>query len=402
MFAFFSKFSLNRWQKIIVALFLGLLFGRVFPHAAVTLKVLGDLFIRAIHLLIAPVVFFSVVCAILSIDDFAMMRKVTIKAIFAYLFCMLLAAAIGLLFFYLFEPGLHAHLQLHTNGGVAHHALSANAVILNVLPSNALAAFLHDNVLQIVIFAVLIGISIHFAGESVKPVRSFFQGFAQVSFQLADIVMRFAPVGVFALIAWTVAHFGWHVLSSLGLFIVTVYVACFVQLLLVYSLLLCVFRSFSPSKFFKGVLPALLFAFSTSSSAATLPESMRCAERLGFNSALSRFLLPLGASFNLNGLTIYLLIAVLFAANLFGIHFSMVQVLMLVMTTVFTAMGVAAVPGSALIAMGAIMSASGVPLGAIALIAGVDRLNDMMQTATNVAGDLTVTAILATEKESTQ
>jgi len=399
MFAFLSKFSLNRWQKIIAGLALGLLFGGLFPHIAVYLKVLGDLFIRAIHLLIGPVVFFSVVCAILSIDDFSMMRKVTGKAIVAYLFCMVLAALIGLFFFYLFEPGLHAHLQLESVG-VVNHSINPNSVILNVLPKNALGAFLHDNVLQIVIFAILIGISIHFTGEAAKPVRSFFQGFAQVSFQLADLVMRFAPIGVFALIAWTVSHFGWHVLSSLALFIVTVYVACLVQLVLVYSILLCVFGSLSVPKFFKGVLPALLFAFSTSSSAATLPESMRCAERLGLSSSLSRFLLPLGASFNLNGLTIYLVIAVLFAANLFGIHFTGLQVLMLIVTTVFTAMGVAAVPGSALIAMGAIMSASGIPLGAIALIAGVDRLNDMMQTATNVAGDLTVTAMLASEKES--
>ncbi len=396
---FFSRLSLSQWQKIVLALILGVLVGGFLPRLAIPLEVLGTLFIRAIHLLVAPLVFFAVVCAILSVDSFSLMKRVTFRAVLLYITCMLVAAFIALCVFHLIEPGAQAHWATPQSSHLVHHIPSVSSMITNVLPDNAFSAFLHGNVLQIVVFAILIGVSIQLVGEEAAPVKRFFIGFSKVSFKLAELVMRTAPLGVFSLIAWTVAHFGWHVLSSLAAFVLTVYLGCAIQLFVVYSALLLVSKRKSPAAFFKGILPALLFAFSTSSSAATLPESMRCAENFGVSKSLARFLLPLGASFNLNGLTIYLVSAVLFAANLYGIHLSMLQVLTMLVTTVFTAMGVAAVPGSALIAMGAIMSASGIPLGAIALIAGVDRLNDMMQTATNVAGDLAVTVVLASDEK---
>ena len=181
----------------------------------------------------------------------------------------------------------------------------------------------------------------------------------------------------------------------------TVYLGCAVLLFMVYAGGLIIFTNIKPMQFYRAIFPALAFAFTASSSAATLPITMQCAEeKLGLPPHIAKFLLPLGASFNLNGLSVYLSVATVFAANLYGIHLGLAQYLTIVITITLTAMGAAAVPGSALIVMGAVMSAVGIPLNAIAIIAGVDRLNDMMQTSTNVAGDVFVSLVIANTESS--
>jgi Na+/H+-dicarboxylate symporter len=200
---------------------------------------------------------------------------------------------------------------------------------------------------------------------------------------------------VFALIAYVFGRYGLIVLLPLVKFIFTVYVGCVLQIILVYGAILLA-NGINPIKFFKAIGQAMILSFTTSSSAATLPVTLKCAqEKLKISKNMSGFLLPLGTTFNLNGLSIYLAVATVFAANLYGIHLGLTQYCTIVITIVFTAMGAAAVPGSALIVMGAVMGSVGIPLGALPLIAGVDRLNDMAQTSTNVIGDLFATTLVA-------
>ena len=391
--------GLHGWCKILIALVIGLVVGLVGRDQVMWLAPIGQLFINAIHLLIAPVIFSAIVCAILSVHNGAKMGRLTLHAVLWYGLCMLLASVIGLLVAKWIHPGMGVHLGLSLKQAVTLHQAHHNSVasfIANLVPSNPTRAFLNENVLQIVVFAILLGISINMAGEKGEPVARFFHSLSSVAFKLAALVMKFAPYGVFALIAWTFAQFGFTALLPLLKFVLTVYLGCALMIALVYGSFLWFKLRLSLPAFMRAIASAFLFAFTTSSSAATLPLSMACCEKnLGVKESVSRFLLPLGASFNLNGLSIYLTVAVVFAANLYGVHLSLTDQIVIVVTTVISAMGAAAVPGSALIVMGAIMTAVNIPLGAIALIAGVDRINDMAQTATNVAGDIFVTKMVA-------
>lgn len=388
------------WGRILFALVLGVVVGLLGRQHVVWLAPIGQLFINAIHLLIVPVVFSAIVCAILSVHNGAKMGRVTLRAIVWYIVCMILASVIGLLLANLIHPGTNVHFALH---GLEqqivihqHQVHSVGSFVASLITSNPIRSFVSENVLQIVVFAILLGIAINMAGEKGKPVARFFFSFSSVSFKLAELIMRFAPYGVFALIAWTFAEFGFTALLPLLKFILTVYLGCVIMIVVVYGAFLWFRARLSLATFMRAIASAFLFAFTTSSSAATLPLSMRCCEEnLNIKKEFSRFLLPLGASFNLNGLSIYLTVAVVFAANLYGVHLSLMNEITIVLMTVVSAMGAAAVPGSALIVMGAVMAAVNVPLGAIAFIAGVDRLNDMAQTATNVAGDIFVTKMVA-------
>jgi Na+/H+-dicarboxylate symporter len=277
---------------------------------------------------------------------------------------------------------------------------TASAFIENLLPSNPVMPFLQGNVLQLILFAVLFGTAIKMAGQPAEPVANFFFALNKVVYQITALVIWCAPYGIFALIAWTVGHFGLAVITPLLTLVGTVYLGCAVLLFVVYVIGLTLFSKVKPLQFYKGMFPALTFAFTSSSSAATLPLTMQCAEnKLGLPAHITKFLLPLGTSFNLNGLSVYLSVATVFAANLYGIHMGLQQYLTVIITITITAMGAAAVPGSALIVMGAVMSAVGIPLNGIAVIAGVDRLNDMIQTSTNVAGDVFVSVLVSEGEE---
>ncbi len=397
---------LAAWKKIFIALVLGVIAGLVFGHRVDAIKPIGTLFINAIHMIVTPVVFTAIIGAVLSLTEVSNIRKYTLKAFALYAICMMCSATIGVMVALWIEPGAHFH-PLIASTPVVHLAKAPTfaQMLQNLIPANPVASFAQGNILQIIVLALLFGIAIRLVGKPAEPVGHFFLSLNKVVFKLTAMVISFAPYGIFALITWTVGHFGLQAIAPLLKLVATVYLGCLLFLLIVYSGGLLLFSNVSPIRFFKSMLPALLFAFTTSSSAATLPLTMKCTEEgLGLPNSLTRFLLPLGASFNLNGLSIYLSVATIFAANLYGIHLGLSQYLTIVMTITFTAMGAAAVPGSALIVMGAVMSSVGIPLGAIAMIAGVDRLNDMMQTSTNVAGDAFVAtlvsgAILPEEKD---
>lgn len=392
--------QLATWKKIAVALVLGSVVGLVAGPNANYLKPIGNLFISAIHMMVTPVVFTAIVCAVLSVTDAQKMRRVTWQAAIVYALSMAVAAVIGISVATLIKPGMSFHPLLLSHANTVAKAPSFVQMVEHLIPRSPLAALANEHVLQIVVFALILGISIRMADERAKPVVDFFQGLSVVVFKLAGIVIACAPYGIFALIAWTFGNFGLHAIMPLAKFVFTVYLGCILQILLVYVLVLMFVAKLNPLKFFKGISAAIAFAYTTSSSAATLPLSMKCAEKnLGVPSSIARFLLPLGSSFNLNGLSIYLSAAVIFAANINGIHLSLAQYVTVISTIVLTAMGAAAVPGSALIVMGAVMSSVSIPLGALALIAGVDRLNDMAQTSTNVIGDL-FSATLVADNES--
>lgn len=394
-------FSLALWKQMLIALVLGMAFGLTFQTKMIWIEPVGLMFIKAIQMLVAPVVFTAIVCAILSLKSYAKARSLVTKALLLYALGMVVAATIGIIIADFMQVGMGLPMIQKTihglvaTGPIATQKISFGTILLGLVPTSPVSAFAQNNVLQILVFSVLFGIALKQSGSACKPLVDLFFALSQVIFRLCHLVIGFAPYGVFALIASVFGSYGLSVLMPLIKFVCTVYLSCFIFIVCYYGGMLFL-RGICVHTFFSRIFAPLAMAFTTSSSMATLPITMRCAkEALHLDPSISNFLLPLGSSLNLNGLAIYLSISTIFAAHVFGISLHFHQYIVLVFSIALISAGSAAIPGSALILMGAIMQSIGIPLGALPLIAGVDRFNDMMQTMTNVIGDLVATMIVA-------
>lgn len=387
-------FNLPVWKKIVWSILSGALLGLLLGKHAFYLKPIGNLFINSIKMMALPIIFISIICAILTVNDTNKMQRAGIKALLLYGASMTTATVLSLIVATWIAPG--KGLKLSKTADLSLDKMSNwSDLISSLIPSNLFNAFSNANIFQILISAILIGISIHLAGEAALAVKKFFQALSAVVFKFCALVMGFAPYGIFALMATTTGEYGSEALFPLIKLILSGYVSCFLLILIFYSASLLLLQ-LNPIRFFKHSANALAIAFTSSSSTATLPVSVRCAEEnLGVSNIMARFLLPLGTAFNLNGLAVYLSITTVFAANIYEISLGMTQYATLIITIVLTSMGAGGMPGSALIVMGAVMSAVDLPLGAIPLIAGIDRIIDMGMTTTNVIGDLFTTVVVA-------
>ena len=276
-------------------------------------------------------------------------------------------------------------------------------VIIGLFPRNPVAAMASANMLQIIVFALFLGISAVFAGEKGKPLINFMDSLADAMYKMTGLVMKLAPYGVFALIAATVARYGVSVLAPFGKVIFAVYLGCIIHAALVYSGLLTVWARVSPIRFFDGVKEATLTAFVTRSSSATLPITMRVTqENIGVSEKISSFVLPLGATINMDGTALYQGVCALFVAQAFGIELSIGAQLGILLTATLASIGTAGVPGAGLIMLTLVLTQAGLPVEGVALIAGIDAVLDMARTAINVTGDAAVATIVAkTEGELT-
>jgi DAACS family dicarboxylate/amino acid:cation (Na+ or H+) symporter len=393
---FKAWFYLHSWKKIVCGLILGIAVGLIFGKKAESLEPIGTMFIHAIQMLVVPVVSTAIICAVISLQDLSRMGKMVGKALVLYFIGMAVAASIGIFVANMMGVGEGLSFAQHlVTTTVAARPFVLSEALVNFIPLSPVAAFASNNVMQILCFSVLFGVALKLTGEEGKPVQDFFKSLAKVVFKFAKIIIEFAPYGIFALIATVFGRYGLAVLLPLLKFISCVYLSCFLLIILFYAGVLFLNR-ISPIWFFNHAISPFITAFTTSSSAATLPVTMRCAHKgLKIDANAANFLLPLGTTLNLNGLAIYLSVATVFAAHLFHVQLDFAHYISLVITIVFTAAGAAAVPGSALIVMSAVMTAMGIPLGALPLIAGIDRFNDMAQTATNVTGDLFATILVA-------
>lgn len=388
------------WQQILIGLGLGVLTGVLFKADALVLAPIGALFLNAIKMLIVPLVFVSLVAGITAMSDSAKLGRISVKTIAIYLVTTAFAVSIGLLFGALFTPGEGMNM-VASGAQEAKQAPSLVQILVGLLPTNPVAAFAEGNILQIIVFAIALGVSMNLIGEKAAPAVKLFDSLAEVFYKLTDLVMRCAPIGVFALIAGVVASHGIEVLLPLAGVIGVIYMASLAHVLLVYGGLLGLFARLSPLRFFKGVAPALAVAFSTSSSAGTLPVSIECARKnLGVSQGVAGFVLPVGATINMDGTAIYQGVLALFIAQAFGVDLNAGQYLMIILTATLASVGTAGVPGAGLIMLGLVLTSVGLPLEGVALIAGIDRILDMARTTVNVAGDLmTTTLVGSSEKE---
>jgi DAACS family dicarboxylate/amino acid:cation (Na+ or H+) symporter len=387
------------WVKIVIALLLGVLFGILFPSYAPYLKPLGTIFLNLINMIIVLLVLSSMTVGITSIHDPKKLGRVGGKTLLLYLLTTTIAILIGLSFGAFFKPGLG--LNLTSNYQAPETAsTSITDILLSIVPSNPIAAMVNGNFMQIIVFAVFLGISINLAGSKGKPLLQFFESLADVMYRLTAIVMEFSPIGVFAIMAWVAGSFGIAVLLPLLKFLLAYYLACAFHVLLVFCGMLKILARLSPLPFFRGMGDAIMVAFTTCSSSATLPVSMHCVQKnLGISKNIANFVLPLGSTVNMNGAAIFQAMSAIFIAQAYGIILSLESILTIVVTATLSAIGAAGIPGTGFIMLSVVVTSAGLPIEGLALLAGIDRIREMASTVLNVLGDA-VCAVYVAKQEN--
>lgn len=386
------------WVKILIGLLLGVVTGLILGPSAIYLKPLGTIFLNLINMIVIPLVLASMTVGITSIHDPKKLGRVGIKTIGLYLATTAIAIGIGLVFAELFQPGKGLALQAPTTV-VAQNTPSIADILLGIIPSNPFVSMVEGNFLQIIIFAVFLGISINLAGEKGRPLLRFFESLADVMYRLTAIVMEFSPVGVFAIMAWVAGSFGIAVLLPLLKFLVAYYLAALVHALVVFCGMLKFMARLSPWPFFRGMSDAIIVAFTTCSSSATLPVSLHCAQKnLGISSSIASFVLPLGSTINMNGAAIFQGMSTIFIAQAYDIVLPWYSILTIVITATLSAIGAAGIPGTGFIMLSVVVSSVGLPIEGLALLAGIDRIREMGSTVLNVLGDV-VCAVYVAKQE---
>ena len=388
--------KLKLWQQIFLGMFLGAIAGLILKENVQYLKPVGDIFINMIKMIVVPLIFFSISSAITSMEQSHSLGRIGGKSILIYLLSTAIAIFIGLTLANIFDPaaGLEGTIDFGT-ATAPKSTISFTDTIVAMIPTNPVKAMAEGNVLQIIVFALFLGTAVNVAGKKVTKVAHALSDIAEVIYSLTGLIMKFAPFGVFALIGWVVGSQDPEILKSLVKVVIVVIAACILHDVVVYSLFIKFLAKLNPITFFKKIIDAQVLAFSTSSSSATLPLTMKVAEeKLGVSKGTANFVLPLGSTVNMDGTAIYLGICTVFVAGLTGVDLSFGDYTAVVLTATLASIGAAGVPGVALIMMSMVFASVGLPIEAIAIIAGVDRLLDMFRTTINVTGDLAISVVI--------
>lgn len=359
--------------------------------------IIGNGFLRGMQMLVVPLVFSSLICGSMSMGDSKKLGKVGAKTLAFYLLTTALAISVALGVANLVNPGRGLDMSaVETAETEAVKAVSFADTVLNIVPTNPVQALASGTMLQIIFFALLIGIILAKLGERVDTVAKFFSEFNDVMMEMTMIVMKAAPYGVFCLIAKTFSEIGFDAFLPMLKYMAAVLLALGVQCFIVYLGLLKCFTGLNPIRFLKKFLPVMGFAFSTATSNATIPMSIdTLAKKMGVSRRISSFTIPLGATINMDGTAIMQGVAVVFVAQAFGINLSLADYVTVITTATLASIGTAGVPGVGLVTLTMVFASVGLPTEGIALIMGIDRILDMSRTAVNITGDAVCTTIVA-------
>jgi Na+/H+-dicarboxylate symporter len=391
-----EKKKLGLGAKILIGLVLGIVVGAIFWVAmgaeaagAFTgkyIKPFGDIFVNLLKFIVVPLVLFSIMDGVVSMGDIGKVGKIGWKTVVYFLVTTAIACVIGLVVATLFK-GSFPVLQLAEDA--AYEAKSSNLMdtIVNIFPNNAIAPMANSSMLQIIVIALFFGCGILVAGDKGKLAGDLVVSIDEVTQKVMGFILEVAPYGVFALMVWVVAAQGPKILGSLGLVLLAAYIGYIIHVVLVYSMSVKVFANMSPGTFFKKIFPAAAFAFTSTSSVASLPVTKECCDEMGVHSEISSFVLPLGATINMDGTAIYQCVAAIFLAKCVGIDLTLVQMITIVVTATLASIGTAGTSGAGMIMLAMVLDAVGVPTTYIGIIYGIDRLFDMGRTALNVVGD---------------
>ncbi|PAV28512.1 dicarboxylate/amino acid:cation symporter [Virgibacillus profundi] len=392
-------------KKIIIALILGVIVGIGFTFApgdvfSITdkyiLNPIGQIFLNLIMMMVVPIVFVSIVLGTSGLGDPAKLGKIGVQTITFYLVTTAVALAIGLAVAFVLQPGKAGVFDVSMADYESESAPPIMETIINIIPENPIEAMSTGNMLQIIAFAIFIGIALAVLGEKTKGIQRLFEQANEILIWLVNAIMKTAPYGAFALIASAIGDAGLDAVGSMAMYMVAVTLALILHGAVTYSLAIRGLGKGSPIKFYKEFFPAMSVAFSTSSSSATLPISMKTAqENLGVKKSISSFVQPLGATINMDGTGIMQAVATVFIAQVYDVPLTFTAIIMIILTATLASVGTAGVPGVGLIMLAMVLEQVNLPVEGIALIIGVDRLLDMLRTSLNITGDAACAYIIS-------
>ncbi|MGE6756038.1 dicarboxylate/amino acid:cation symporter [Rossellomorea sp. NPDC071047] len=393
------KIKIKLGIQILITMAIGILAGILLEDSTIVFSTIGQGFVGLLKMLVIPLVFFTLISSIINIQDIFQLRKIGLKTFTLFIVTAIIASIIGILTALAVSPWQGIKLSSVSDFEIR-EIPSFSEVFLNFIPSNPFGNMVNDEVIPIVIFSILIGVSILLSKQhdqnAIQPVEAFFRGFSQALFQLTKMVIKLSPIGVFALMANVSSSYGIETLLPLSLLILTVYIACIIHIIFTYGSLIGVIAKVNPFGFFYRAFPAMAVAFSTRSSYGTLPVSINViTQRLKVSKKIANFVAPLGATINMDACGgIYPAIVAVFVSNIYGIELTFVHYALIVLTATIASVGTAGVPGTASIMATVVLSSAGLPVEGLALVLAVDPILDMARTTVNVTGDLVVSLIV--------
>ena len=412
--------KLPLWAKIFIGMGLGILWGLIAVWTGMEnfttdwVKPWGTIFLKLLKLIAVPLIFVSLVKGISSLTDITKLSRIGYKTVVIYILTTVFATTVGLAMVNIFKPGdvfpedkqdqyrdqFSGQLEIRQESAREIERQSPLFFFEDMIPENFFsAASDNSKMLQIIFFAILFSIALVLVpGEKTQVVKDFFDGLNDVILKIVDMIMRFAPIGVFALMAALVVDFSGDadIFTALGLYMITVIIGLFLLILGLYPFMMRIFAGTKITTFIKGILPAQLVAFTTSSSAATLPVTLKqVTNELGVSKSIANFVLPVGVTINMDGTSCYQAIAAVFIAQVFGIDLSLGQQLTIVLTATLASIGSPGIPSGSIVMLIIVLNSVGLPVEGLALILGVDRPLDMLRTVVNITGDSTVSSIVA-------
>lgn len=389
-----SNLALQIFISLVLAIGVGLLLGDHAQFAKDYIKPFGTIFLNLLKFIVCPIVLFSILCGMISMKDIRKVGAIGVKTVAYYFLTTAFAIAIGLLMGQLMK----GFFPVMSTAGLEYEAAAPTPfmdTLVNIFPSNFLSPLVEANMLQIIVIALLIGFGLILVGEKADGVKALIQQANDVFMKVMELILKLSPIGVFCLLTPVVAENGAMIIGSLAMVLLTAYLSYAIHAIVVYSTTVKVLGGISPLRFFKEMLPAMLFAFSSASSVGTLPLNMECCEKLGADKETTAFVLPLGATINMDGTAIYQGVCAIFIASCFGIELTLAEMATIVVTATLASIGTAGVPGAGMVMLAMVLTSVGLPVEGIALVAGVDRIFDMGRTVLNITGDASCAVIVS-------
>ena len=376
--------------QILIALILAIVAGLLLQSQAefceAYIKPFGTIFLNLLKFIVVPIVLFSIMSGIISMSDIRKVGSIGLKTVVYYMCTTAFAIIVGLAGGSLFK-GFFPVLATSDLTYEAAETPSAMDTLVNIFPSNFIAPMYESAMLQIIVISLILGFAILLVGKEAEPVITLVNGLNAVFMKCMDMILKLSPLGVFCLLCPVVAVNGSKVLGSLAMVLLAAYVCYAVHILVVYSTAVSTLGGMSPLKFFKGQMAAMIFAFSSASSVGTMPINMEGCHKMGASKEVTSFVLPLGATINMDGTSIYMGVCSIFIASCFGIDLTLTQMMTIVLTATLASIGTAGVPGAGMVMLTMVLTSVGLPVEGIALVAGVDRIFDMGRTVVNITGD---------------
>ena len=379
---------------LILAVIAGLLMQKVPEVASGYIKPFGTIFLNLVKFIVGPIVLFSIMAGIVSMKDLKKLGAIGGTTLVYYFCTTAIAVSIGLAIATIFKGSFPA-LSTASLTYTPPKGTSALDVLVNIFPSNFIVPISSANMLQVIVMAILIGFAVILLGEKVEASIVSINRLNDIFMKCMEMILKLSPVGVFCLLTPVIASNGAAVIGSLAKVLLVAYICYILHAIIVYSFSVATFGGVSPLKFFKEMAPAIAFAFSSASSVGTLPLNIECTKKLGVSKEVSSFVLPLGATINMDGTAIYQGVCAIFIAACYGIDLNLGQIISIVLTATLASIGTAGVPGAGMVMLAMVLTSVGLPVDGIALVAGVDRIFDMGRTTLNITGDASCTVIVS-------